>query len=287
VLFRSRPSEAYLITDPEEAYPYLVLSEISKKQNVMLISRKMPDKVVGRYGLKCREAYWLSRTDSKEAISPLDLDNMAHKIQDFFERTKNNGVAFVDGLEYMLTYHDFRSIMRILGEVSDHAAITGSVLLVSVNPLAISQENLALLKSEMTPISKDTIEGVLEELFLIYRDGRLIAHATRRIRPEMDDEILSSMLVAIQNFVQDSFRDDTGGLLKSLEFGESRFLIERGSHVYIAAMYGGKIPDEASLTLKRAIQRIEGDYRTHLEAWDGNMKSFKGVDTYLQDIIKR
>ena len=128
---------------------------------------------------------------------------------------------------------------------------------------------------------------MLEEIFLIYRDGRLISHATRRIRPEMDDEILSSMLVAIQNFVQDSFRDDTGGLLKSLEFGENRFMIERGQHVYIAAMYGGKIPDEASLTLRRAIQKIESEYRSHLEAWDGNMRSFKGVDTYLQEVIKR
>jgi hypothetical protein len=282
-----KPSEAYLITDAEEAYPYLVLASVSKKQNVMLIARKMPDKIVSNYGLKCREAYWLSRTDSKESISPLDLDNLARKMQDFFGRYKNGGVAFLDGLEYLLTYHDFRAIMRTLGEVSDHAAMTGSVLLVSVNPLAISQENLALLKSEMTPISRDTMEGVLEEVFLIYRDGRLIAHATRRIRPEMDDEILSSMLVAIQNFVQDSFRDDTGGLLRSLEFGDSRFLIERGQHVYVAAMYGGRIPEEASLTLRRAIQKIETEYLKVLDAWDGNMRSFKGVDGYLQEVIKR
>lgn len=281
------PGEVYLITEEEEAYPYQILASLEKKSTLMMILRKMPEKVISRYGLKCREAYWLSRAESTNAISPLDLDSLASRIRDFFEKNRGCGVAFLDGIEYLMTYHEFRAIMRMLAEVSDHASLTGSVFLVSVNPLAISQESLALLKSEMTPVSKESAEGVLEELFLIYRDGRLISHATRRIRPEMDDEILSSMLVAIQSFVRDSFKDDQGGLLRSLEFGENRFLIERGEFVYIAAMYGGRVPADLSLTLRRVIQRVETDYRAQLEAWDGNVRAFKGIDTYLQEVIRR
>jgi len=50
------------------------------------------------------------------------------------------------------------------------------------------------------------IGPMIEDVFLMYRDGRLIAHNTRRLRPDVDGDILSGMLTAVTAFVKDSGR---------------------------------------------------------------------------------
>ncbi|MEW5760898.1 MAG: right-handed parallel beta-helix repeat-containing protein, partial [Candidatus Thermoplasmatota archaeon] len=45
----------------------------------------------------------------------------------------------------------------------------------------------------------------VEEVFLIYRGGLLISHTTRRIKADMDDEIMTGMLTAVRMFVKDAF----------------------------------------------------------------------------------
>ena len=44
----------------------------------------------------------------------------------------------------------------------------------------------------------------VEDVFLMYNDGRLIQHATRRIKADMDVDIVTSMLKAVQDFVRES-----------------------------------------------------------------------------------
>ena len=45
----------------------------------------------------------------------------------------------------------------------------------------------------------------VEDLFLTYRDGRLIQHTTRRLKADMDVDIMTSMLSAVQEFIKESF----------------------------------------------------------------------------------
>jgi len=117
----------------------------------------------------------------------------------------------------------------------------------------------------------------VDEVFVIYEDGRLIAHQTRRLKPGMDDDILSSMLVAIQSFVKDSFKDESATHLQRLDFGDKKILVEKGANVFLAVvLHGertGKVPDK----MKEVIAEMEKTYGANLVAWDGDLEGVRGI----------
>ncbi len=109
---------------------------------------------------------------------------------------------------------------------------------------------------------------IVNDVFLIYQDGCLIVHKTRRLKPDMDDDVLSAMFIAIQTFIEDSFKDERETELKKLAFGESEILIERGEFIYLAVVVSGEIPDDFSQRLRRTVHAVEERYGEVLEDWD-------------------
>jgi hypothetical protein len=122
----------------------------------------------------------------------------------------------------------------------------------------------------------------IDETFVIYKDGRMISHSTRRLKPSMDDQILGGMLVAIQDFVKDSFKDITSFTLRKLDFGEKSVLIEKGDHVYLAVILHGNASRKIALKMQRAVDVIELKFGEHLKDWDGDLDAVRGVN----DIVK-
>ena len=129
--------------------------------------------------------------------------------------------------------------------------------------------------------------ATVDEAFIIYEDGRLIAHRTRHLKPGMDDEVLSSMLVAIQNFVKDSFKDETTTALKRLDFGEKKILVERGDKVYLAAVLHGKHAGKIPQKLLQVIEEIQIDFGAVFAQWDGDLESVRGVKDKTRPLFKQ
>jgi len=123
----------------------------------------------------------------------------------------------------------------------------------------------------------------VDETFLIYNDGRLISHSTRRLKPGMDDQVLGGMLTAIQDFVKDSFKDVTSFTLRKLEFGEKSVLIEKGAHLYLAVILHGKASKKVAAKMQRVVDEIEEVFARYLRDWDGDLDSLRGVN----DIVKK
>jgi hypothetical protein len=121
-----------------------------------------------------------------------------------------------------------------------------------------------------------TEEFIIEDVFLIYRDGRLIHHDTRRLKPEVDDQMLSGMFTAIQEFIGQSFpaEDGTKGMVKEIMYGDSRVILEHGNYVYLAVVTG-EITDTKPVhrRMGKLIKEIEGRCVVVLQSWDGNMDS--------------
>lgn len=126
----------------------------------------------------------------------------------------------------------------------------------------------------------------VDEVFIIYEDGRLMAHQTRRLKPGMDDEILSSMLIAIQSFVKDSFKDESATHLQRLDFGDKKILVERGESFYLAVVLhshrAGKVPQR----MQAVIEDIHKDYGTTLRAWDGDLEKVRGIRDHADRLFK-
>ena len=130
---------------------------------------------------------------------------------------------------------------------------------------------------------------VIDEVFLLHRDGLLIKHYTRRMRPDVDSDILSGMLIAVQNFVNESFIGSSGlqkeGQLDELRFGEFKLVIERGKFVIVAAVLSGDPTNRVKAEVQVAIRDLEAELGSKLDGWTGEMRNVEGADRYMQDLI--
>jgi len=132
-------------------------------------------------------------------------------------------------------------------------------------------------------------DAVIDDVFLLHKDGLLIRHFTRKLNPEVDSDILGGMLIAVQNFVNESFASDKGlateGGLDELKFGKYSILIARGKSVVMAAVVlGGKTMNTVK-EIKAAIEDLENNLGAVLEKWSGDMGQVETADKYMQDLM--
>ena len=126
---------------------------------------------------------------------------------------------------------------------------------------------------------------LVEDVFLIHTDGRLVAHASRKFREEIDEDIFSGMLTVVQDFVKDSFRQRTKVGLKRLDFGDSKIIIERSPHTFLAAVVIGDEPALLPLYMIEVLKEIEGTFGETLDKWSGMLHELTGVDGLIQKLI--
>lgn len=128
-------------------------------------------------------------------------------------------------------------------------------------------------------------ETMLEDVFLLHRSGLLLKHYTRRLRPNIDSDVLSGMLVAIQDFVKDTFRFE-GGSLNEIRFGDLRIVVAEGKWTIIAAVVRGQSPVDIEPELHAALQDLEAKSEDLFFEWDGTMSNLPDVDETLGDLVE-
>src|SRR2546425_1839524 len=78
-------------------------------------------------------------------------------------------------------------------------------------------------------------DAILEDVFLLnHKDGLLIKHETRRLRPDVDTDILSGMLTAVQAVVKDALRGGDYADPNEKTGGHMHILIRRGKWLRLA-----------------------------------------------------
>jgi hypothetical protein len=127
----------------------------------------------------------------------------------------------------------------------------------------------------------------VDETFVIYRDGRMLAHSTRRLKPGMDDQVLSGMFVAIQDFIKDSFKDETSFMLRKLDFGSKSVLVEKGEHLFLAVVLHGKVSKKVPRRMKTVLDEMEDEYSESLMDWDGDLDKVRGVNEVVKKLYSR
>jgi OOP family OmpA-OmpF porin len=91
------------------------------------------------------------------------------------------------------------------------------------------------------------------------------------------------MLVAIQDFVRDSFTGGEQQGLDALRLGELRLWSERGPHATLVAVIRGNPPDELHASLSRALSEIHAERRQALEGFDGDSSGLGDVEAHLAE----
>ncbi len=130
-------------------------------------------------------------------------------------------------------------------------------------------------------------EAAIDDVFLLYRrDGVLIKHETRRLRPDIDTDILSGMLTAVQQFVKDSFRGDEGEELNEMTVGQMHILIGRGKWLILAATITGGDMESMTSQIQACVKDMEDHHWDQLEDWDGDLDIAKVLGPYLKKLIR-
>jgi hypothetical protein len=144
---------------------------------------------------------------------------------------------------------------------------------------------------------------VIDEAYIIYRNGILLTHRTNKNSnlKDMDDDILSSMFTAIQDFIKDSFDQNSNRSrltdkdakfqkkdewqLKQLKLEGHNIMIEHGEHAFLAVIYSGTGGWKLKRLVKNITIVIEDKYADALNDWKGNMKQFQGIDDCLETLM--
>ncbi len=163
----------------------------------------------------------------------------------------------------------------------DGVPITLYLALAAIIAVVIALLFFFLMKKKKIEGAKNTL---IDEVFFMYNDGRLIKHFTRRLKPDMDEDILGSMLVAVQDFIKDSFRDQDG-ILDELKFGRFQVLLGRGKYIILATIVLGDEIEPFRPQVQKCVDDIEEHYGEALEDWDGEMSKVRGAAKYIMDLI--
>ncbi len=134
-------------------------------------------------------------------------------------------------------------------------------------------------------VLKHTLVYQVEHVFLIHRHtGLLIAHVAAENAISQDPQLVSSMLVAIQDFVRDSFSGAEQGL-DSLRLGELRLWSEPGPFATLVAVIRGDPPEGLHDTLRNALSRIHAERHHALESFNGDSAGFGDVEAQLRELV--
>ncbi len=124
----------------------------------------------------------------------------------------------------------------------------------------------------------------IDDVFLIAKDGRLMMHNTRRMRADRDEDILSGMLTAIMAFLRDQDPEENGEL-KRFQVGGKTTLLERGPHVYLAAIYSGRVPRWAGKDLHRFMADLEREFGDPFSHWSGSPEDLHGLKEFMRPFV--
>ncbi len=121
----------------------------------------------------------------------------------------------------------------------------------------------------------------VKQVFLIHKEsGLLLAQANNDEELSSNADMVSSMLAAIKDFVQDSFKSKDNNELQTLKIGNLNILIEQGPYAIIASVAEGNVPDEYKVLLKETIETLHGTYAYELSSYSGD-NSFLEKDKAL------
>ncbi len=117
----------------------------------------------------------------------------------------------------------------------------------------------------------------VQEVFVVYRDGSLLAHRSRTQTSDKDHDVLMAMFTAIQEFIKDSFSHGGPRELKGMNLGDLAVEIQRGEHLYLAVIFAGKSTAGLKHNMQSLVSRMERQYATSLMNWGGDMADVKGL----------
>ena len=115
----------------------------------LCISRVHPNRLKDTYNIENSEIYWLTdRESSKVNTLEYSLERLIFTVEDFIEKN-NDGVAILDGINYLINNNSFDAVLRFLRRMIDVVYETEATFIVSVSPDTLEDQELKIVEREM------------------------------------------------------------------------------------------------------------------------------------------
>lgn len=156
---REKKEEPKLPDKLQKACTYLILEKKSNKAFMIFkgmldegmkgicVTRQYPAKVKSKFDLNTVPVIWLSNIDQKNAYKPKNLEKLSLEMEIFL--SKKHGIILLDGLEYLISNNDFRTVFHLIQSIKDQVAVTDSILVLSASPLTLEDNQIELLEKEV------------------------------------------------------------------------------------------------------------------------------------------
>ena len=129
----------------------------------LVITREFPEKVREKHKIVVTPIIWLTETPGELRVAPTSLAVLTDTIIRFMESNPNS-IVLLEGIEYIMTFNEFRKVLRSLDSLNETAWITKGRLLIAVNPKAFDERELALLERDRMVVRGQTgIEELKKE----------------------------------------------------------------------------------------------------------------------------
>ncbi|MBT3134739.1 OmpA family protein [Alteromonas sp. ALT199] len=129
----------------------------------------------------------------------------------------------------------------------------------------------------------------VQQLLVIHREtGTLLHSISSDPDKEKDADLISSMLVAINDFVADAFgvtATETDNELGEIKTEDFTLLIKIGPQALLVAAVTGSIPPEVRGKLQQALEDFHQFYQQPLVNYEGDNAPFDGCETILADCL--
>ncbi len=122
----------------------------------LCITRMNPSQIREDYTLELTPIVWLTKNQASEgpAIDPTELFKLHPTISNFISKV-DNGVIFIDGLEYLILENDFKSVIKLMEQINDTIMASSSRLVVQIDPEALDKKEYHLFKRWMKRVPEE------------------------------------------------------------------------------------------------------------------------------------
>jgi len=156
--FLLKSGSSYLFTERGVSRAYDAFKKLlAQGKRGLVISRNHPERVQQAYSLDC-PIMWIAKstkpTGGVISLEPTRLMKIHGTISDFIKANPGS-VVLLDGLEYLITENGFGPVMKTVQLTNEEVAMSGSFLLVPIDPRTMETQQMGYLEREFSlPIEK-------------------------------------------------------------------------------------------------------------------------------------
>jgi len=113
----------------------------------LMVTRAFPDEMRAKYGLQATPIVWLTESVGDMRIAPTSLAVLTDTLMRFMENN-HNSIVLLEGVEYVITFNDFRKVLKSLDLLNETAWITKARLILAVDPNTFDLKEKAMLERD-------------------------------------------------------------------------------------------------------------------------------------------